>query len=582
MLAHQKVFTLWLLLLLPVSGSASRLSMFESRTNPVLQEGDVRLFGGGVSEGRVEIYHNGKWGTVCDDSWDMAEAQVVCRQLHFPGAKSVVIGKNYGKVSGPIWLDDLSCTGTESYLSKCAFTSWGVTDCSHKEDVGVICETSYSNLTKRDSLHSLDHSISLSEERGQIFDSSDGCDFLILVQSISDNIQDDGTQEVVKTTICAHKIILSQFPRFNASEGINNITINISESCQPHVTTFIRYIYTRKVDIAFSSVQCLHWLAYTFGLKELMEDTGRLFSQILPEDASYQTQVSLYEYAVKTGDFVLEENCLQYLAWNYQNLTMSPAWTDISVQLLGSLLLRSDLVVPDEYVLLQTVESWIQEKGNSTTLTTQHDLLNRIRFPMIPAEALYDLESNSSLYSTHKNLYQENLLEAYQFNMLLFSYLKANPRFSIENDHYQTRIYTSEPWSVVLTPPITYPRYNNQYNQIPALWLNVPIHNSLLFKQNRISWEANIFRNQRECSNRGMRCNSFPVARLNPQNSLPKNQQILFRNRLLLICQGNYISQVQDFKENLAYISVNMTQDLTFPCPDDQFSYRFVVRPQYV
>ncbi|XP_042360679.1 galectin-3-binding protein A-like [Plectropomus leopardus] len=586
MLVDRNIFTLWLLLLLCVSEGAMKFNLFrkDRDDNPGPQEGDVRLFGGSVSEGRVEVYHDGKWGTVCDDGWDMAEAQVVCRQLRFPGAKSVLIGRTYGKAPGPIWLDDLTCEGTEKHLITCTFKGWGETDCSHKEDVGVICETSSTNVTVTDSAHLLDHSISLSDELGQIFDSGNDCDFLILVQSPTGNKQEDGTAEIFETTISAHKMILSQFPLFNASQGISNITINIRQSCYAHFPSFIRYIYTRKVEVTFSSVQCLHWMAYKFGVKQLMEDTGRLFSKIMPEDTSFHTQVSLYEYAKETGDLVLQENCLQYLAWNYQNLTTSPSWTHLSVELLGSLLVRSDLVVPDEYFLLQTLESWIEEEGSSTTLETQVDLLNHIRFPMIRAEALYGLEFNSSLYSTHKNIYREKILKAFQFNVLLFSDLMSNPKFNREDEDYQPRIYTAKQWSTYLTANQIrnpdYVVYHGSYTQIALKSLNVPIHNSLIFKQNEIRWEANVFTRQHECSNRGVRCESVPAARLSPRDSISQWSNILFRNLLLLVCQDKYICQVQDFKDDLTY--VNGAQGLAYPCPDDQYTYYFVVRPGYI
>lgn len=96
------------------------------------------------------------------------------------------------------------------------------------------------NLTISDSTYSLDHSFSLSDDLSQIFDSGNSCDFVILANSPTGNKQEDGTLEMVDTRICAHKIILSQFPLFNASEGISNITFNISQSCQPYVTSFIR------------------------------------------------------------------------------------------------------------------------------------------------------------------------------------------------------------------------------------------------------------------------------------------------------------------------------------------------------
>lgn len=87
----------------------------------------------------MKLWHRGSWGTVCDDSWDIDDAAVVCRQLECGPATAALKEAHFGQGTGPIWLSDVECKGTESSLWDCPAGAWGHSDCGHKEDAAVIC-----------------------------------------------------------------------------------------------------------------------------------------------------------------------------------------------------------------------------------------------------------------------------------------------------------------------------------------------------------------------------------------------------------------------------------------------------------
>ena len=87
----------------------------------------------------MEVYFNGQWGTVCDDGWDLNDAEVVCTELGYGPVTAVRHNTYSGQGSGQIWLDEVNCVGTEVTIANCSHGGWGNHDCEHYEDVGIRC-----------------------------------------------------------------------------------------------------------------------------------------------------------------------------------------------------------------------------------------------------------------------------------------------------------------------------------------------------------------------------------------------------------------------------------------------------------
>ena len=120
------------------------------------EDGDLRLRGGAThNEGRLEVYHDNEWGTVCDDFFWRRDAKVACKQMGYTGAEAYLTDVAVAP-DRRFWLDDVNCIGNEAKLTECFYNSnvrnsssrtspqWGIANCIPAEQVGVRCTASTS------------------------------------------------------------------------------------------------------------------------------------------------------------------------------------------------------------------------------------------------------------------------------------------------------------------------------------------------------------------------------------------------------------------------------------------------------
>ena len=88
---------------------------------------DLRLVdGNGYNTGRLEIFHQGIWGTVCSDGWSQINSDVACRELGF---STGTFTREFGRGTGQIWLDDVRCTEADHSLRHCRHRRFGSHNC---------------------------------------------------------------------------------------------------------------------------------------------------------------------------------------------------------------------------------------------------------------------------------------------------------------------------------------------------------------------------------------------------------------------------------------------------------------------
>ena len=113
------------------------------------EAGNVRLRDSNIeSAGRVEICIQSVWTSVCDQSWDLKDAQVACRELGYSPYGAMPTYSCYTEGQLSFGITSINCTGSEENLLNCSHSNPVLYNCLSHNDAGLICQSKYNSMSK--------------------------------------------------------------------------------------------------------------------------------------------------------------------------------------------------------------------------------------------------------------------------------------------------------------------------------------------------------------------------------------------------------------------------------------------------
>lgn len=314
-------------------------------------------------------------------------------------------------------------------------------------------------------------------------------------------------------------------------------------------------------------------MASDWSLTEFRNGTANIVMSMLSQDKTFQGALSVYEYARSPFDETLMNIVHCYLAWNFESLVSTPTWANLPFSLVKALLARSDLVVSTESAVLQNLQSWATAQGMTAV---PPELLQLVRFPMIPAKDLYLLADPQ---------YHAGRFEAFRFHIMPHTPQSSN---WTDTNSSTPRMYTAVPWSLNINHyTIEHLRKQNSSRHggiIKTFDFHTPLHSSAHFTYSKANWKLSLNFSKDGCQDAPSAVEdlnftlNLTIEEENIRYQLQKC--IKFSNKLIVQCEGRHIVSVYDFFDENEYIYEPEQSGLTFPCKSNRFSYRVVIQSE--